>query len=416
MSLRAPSRGEIGWIAPLAATLAVQTTAAFLTRVVPTVAPALTRELDLPGGAVGYLSAVGTAGSIVFLVAGAPLMRRTGPIRALQIGLVAGAAGIALAALPVWPALVLASVLIGLGYAPSAPAGTDVLQRHAPARHRNLIFSIKQAGVPIGGVLAGLLLPPVAEAAGWRAALVLAMGLVVLTVALVQPLRAAIDVDADPTVRLGARAFLSLENLARPIAAVRASPALRRMALVGACLSVGQGCWSAFLVTYAVERLGMSLTGAGLLFAVMQGTGVAGRVLLGWASDRTGSGRLILAAVTVGSALTSAALALTDPTWSLSALVALAAVGGITVASWNGVQVAELASLAPRGGVSEASSGGTVLIFLGYVAGPAFFAALVQVTGRYDAGFWAVAAATLGALLGLRPRSPAGRTRPTGSS
>src|SRR5215204_2541778 len=75
------------------------------------------------------------------------------PIRALQIGLGLGGVGVALLALPFFAAPILASFLIGLGYGPSTPAGSDVLQRYAPARHRNLIFSIKQAGVPVGGVL-----------------------------------------------------------------------------------------------------------------------------------------------------------------------------------------------------------------------------------------------------------------------
>ena len=140
------------WIWPLAATLGIQTTSSFLLRLVPTVAPVLTASLGLPPESIGSISSMGTAGSILFLAIGHPLIRRFGPIRTLQIGLLLGGVGIA-SCTPSWQACAyMANVLLGLGYGPSAPAGSDILLRHSPAAHRTLIFSLKQAGVPLGGV------------------------------------------------------------------------------------------------------------------------------------------------------------------------------------------------------------------------------------------------------------------------
>ena len=68
----------------------------------------------------------------------------------------------------------LASALIGFSNAAANPAGAEVLQRFTPDARRNLVFSIKQAGVPLGGVIAGLAIPPLIEAFGWRTALVIA--------------------------------------------------------------------------------------------------------------------------------------------------------------------------------------------------------------------------------------------------
>jgi hypothetical protein len=88
----------------------------------------------------------------------------------------------------------------------------------------------------------------------------------------------------------------------------------------------------------------------------------------------------------------------------------LAAVGGVTVSSWNGVQIAEVARLAPPGLIADTTAGSTILIFLGYVVGPAAFAALVALTGRFDLAFHAVAFVTLAALVALfgvgRPPHP----------
>ena len=112
--------------------------------------------------------------------------------------------------------------------------------------------------------------------------------------------------------------------------------AFASVALVGACFAVGQGCWFAFLVTYLVTELRLSLTSAGLVFAVMQAAGVLGRILLGWVSDRLGSGLQTLRAVAVTSAATSLALALTSPGWPAWAIALLASIGGVTSRAGTG--------------------------------------------------------------------------------
>jgi MFS family permease len=398
---RAGAAPVVWWVWPLVATLIMQTTAAFLSRLVPTLAPALMDEFGWSEPTIGYVASLGTVGSILFLFAGAPLIRRAGPIRALEIGIGVGIIGLAALAMPFGVAVLFGSLLIGFGYGPSTPAGAEVLQRHAPARHRNVVFSIKQAGVPIGGVLAGLALPGIAEWGGWRAALVFAALISAATIALVEPLRERIDTERDRGLRLRLRLFLSVENLRRPLASLKGEPDLQRMAFVGACFAIGQGTWMTFLVTYLVARLGLTLPQAGFVFAVMQMTGIVGRLVLGWVSDRIGSGVLTLRVVAVASAATSVSLALTTPAWSLGALAVLAAIGGVTVSSWNGVQIAEVAGRSPPGHIADASAGATILIFLGYVIGPSAFALLVAATGRFDLAFHAVALVTAAALAAL---------------
>ena len=173
------------WLRPLIATMLVQVTSAFLSRLVPTIAPVLHEERGISEALIGYLAAFATVGSIAFLLAGGPMMRRYGPIRSLQLGMIASGLGIILIAAPTTAVLFVGMILVGLGYGPSAPAGTEVLQRYAPARHRNLIFSVKQAGVPIGGVLAGLILPAIVGALDWRFTLVFAALIVAASVAAV---------------------------------------------------------------------------------------------------------------------------------------------------------------------------------------------------------------------------------------
>jgi MFS family permease len=389
------------WAPALLAIVTVQTTCAFLTRIVPTLAPLLIAQLGFSESSIGYLSAANMLGSILFLILGAPFIRRLGPLRALQIGLVLGIVGLAVMAPPYFATTALASFLIGVAYAPSAPAGNEVLHRYAPAAHRTLIFSIKQAGVPIGGVLAGLALPPVAAHLGLSAALVFSALLTAGTIAMVQPMREATDALRDASARIDAASILSVENLRRPLAALWSRPALRSVALVGACFAVAQGVWLTFLVSMGVSKLGLDFAAAGVAFAVMQATGVFGRVALGWLADRLGSGRKTLRIVAATSALSSVALALASPAWSFGAILLLAGVAGVTVSSWNGVQMSEVARLAPKDAIAEASAGATIVIFLGYVVGPMMMSFVLLATHRYGVGLLIVAAVTLLALLGL---------------
>ena len=387
--------GPRSWLAPLGATFTLQTVNAYLYSVIPTLAPVLSASAGVSRSFVGWLAAISTLGSIAFMLLGTPLIRRYGAIRVLQAGTVLGGAGVLLFYAPGMLPILIGTVLMGLGYGPSTPAGSDVLQRFAPARHRGLVFSMRQAGVPLSGLAAGLVLPSLYTAGGWDAVVLSSIGIVAFSVMLVQPVRSRVDANRDAQEHVTLRRLLSPANLAVPLRAVRAVPGMPRIAFAGSCLAVGHGCWAAYLVTYLTDALGESLVDAGVVFAVMQGAGVGGRLLLGWISDRVGSGAAVMRGVALASAATSLVLVLAAPMLSPMQLWAFAALAGITVMSWNGVQVALVAARAPRDGIAACSSGATTLLFLGFVAGPAAFALLLDATHSYLVCFGATAAVTL---------------------
>lgn len=390
---RSPS-ASLQWVAPLVMTLAVQCICSFLSRLPPTVAPILTEERGIAPATIGYLAAVSVVGSMLFLVAGSPLMDRAGSARTLQIGLVLGAVGCGLAMVPTETALLLSVLLIGLGYGPSSPAGSDILQRYSPPRHRSLIFSIKQAGVPAGGILAGILLPPAVAWHGLEGGILISVALTLAVVVLIQPLRRRVDPEGGSLRGLRLSEFLAPDNLTKPIRSLRTTRGLTKLALCGLCLAVSQGAWLAFLVTILVAKVGLTLVEAGWLFAVMQVCAVGGRVLLGWIADRTRAGTTTLRVVAVVSAVTSLALAFVTPDWSMTALTALCGVAGLTVMSWNGVQIAEVARLSPAGQVRDVAAGATLVLFIGYVLGPAGCALLIELTGGFEVPMLAMAAVT----------------------
>jgi MFS family permease len=402
-----PLPGE-GWVGPVVMAVASQTAVALLTRVVPTLAPVLMAALAVGPSFIGALATATSIGSILFYLAGMPLIRRAGSIRTLQLGMIAAAlgTGLLMAASPL--VLVCGAVLIGIGYAPSTPAGSDLLQRLAPKQHRTLIFSIKQAGVPLGGMMAALMLPALV-AIDLRLAIAAAIALTLVVTLLMQPLRGQLDKDRDRAQPLDVRTFLSPGNLRAPIAVLSLSPQLPPVVFASFCLAASQGATFTFLVTFLVTEIGFDLAAAGVMFSIVQATSMFGRLLLGIVADRLGSAAGTLAVITLASALTTLAFALVTPAWSYAVVALLAAVCGITVASWNGLALAEVAAVVPLGRVAQATSGATLLIFLGYVVGPLGFSAVLAAAHSYALAFASLSVlSAIGALvLLIRRQEPA---------
>ncbi len=89
-----------------------------------------------------------------------------GPIRTSQAALVACVAGLGLVSVPQLGAAIAGALLLGVGYGPITPASSQMLARTTPPERYALVFSVKQTGVPLGGALAGLMVPVVLDAAG----------------------------------------------------------------------------------------------------------------------------------------------------------------------------------------------------------------------------------------------------------
>jgi MFS family permease len=365
--------------------LVLQTVTATMSRLVPVAAPAFTLEFGWDQSWVGYLSAASIVGALFMLTAGIGFMHRLGGVRALQLSLLIGASSLLLYLGPSIALALLASVCVGFGSGTANPAGSEVLQRFTPAAHRNLMFSVKQAGVPLGGMLGGLAIPPLIEAMGWRLAAVVVAFACIATVLLTWPFQSRID--PPPEQRVQRRLIsLRLTDILVPLRSLSRGDHLLRSSFVGAMLAVPQSGWITFSVTYLVVVLHQSLSTAGLVFAVMQASSMFGRVCLGWIADRaSGSKTLMIAAL--GSTVATVLLGLSTPAWPLWAFMLLSAFSGFVVSGWNGVQIAEIARRSPPELIGETAAGGVMFIFVANLVTPVAFAAFVAITGRYDLAF-----------------------------
>jgi MFS family permease len=394
------------WVSALGVTTLMQMTSSFLTSAMVVVGPTITQFAGVTPEHIGDLSAIGAFGTMLFLAGGGPFLTRFGPVRLLQLGALLAAAALGLALTGWWPALLAAALLIGVGYGPSPPAGSDILQRYSPSGRRSLIFSIKQAAVPLGGALVGLVVPPLAVLFGWRLGLATAALVATAMALLVQPLRETLDGDRERGGIALLTAFTSPAILTMPFRAIALAPSLPRLTFIGFALATAQGCLLGFYVTYLVADIGIRLTAAGVAFAVMQGTGVAGRIVVGWLADRIFSPMRMLIGLAAASTAAVLLVATTGTGWPWWAVLGSAGLTGVASTSWNGVYLAELARVAPLGKVGEVTAGATLLTFLGYVVGPVVFAAIVDHAASYRVAFVAAALLPASAVIVLRRAKP----------
>ena len=379
------------WLLALATTLGMQSVASFLDLSLPIIAPLLTAGAGLAPERIGNIASCNALGTVLFLLFGGPLLARLGPVRMLQFGTIAAVIGLAIAASGYWPVLVVAGTLMGMGYGPTPIAGNRILAATAPPRHRTLIFSLKQAGAPLGGAFAGLILAPSAVALGWFWALVLAMAIGLAACICLEPARTRLDIEREPNRDISLRTLFDPAKVAVPFLVLKGSPQL--LAITGLAISFAavQGSLFAFSVTYLVTDRGLPLANAGFVYAAMQFCGVFARIFLGWLADRTGRPALNLTVQAfIGAGLLAAySLLPIHPSLGLAAVTAGAT--GFACASWNGIFMAEVARLAPPDRVIEATSSSVLTTFLGYLCGPSIFSALVSWSG-YRTAFVAIAA------------------------
>lgn len=373
----------------LTATLTTQSLTTLCALALSAVAPKAAADLGVGPALVGYQVSLVYTGAVISSLVGSGFVHRLGATRTSQIALWLAAAGCLLSSLGNLPALAFGAFIIGLGYGGTNPAASHLLARVNSGRHMNLIFSIKQCGVPVGGMLAGLLIPPITLAIHWRAGLITCALLALAVSGGLMLCRAGWDGDRQRAARL----FLS------PMAGLRLiwqHHILRWLALCSFAFSAVQLSLISLLVTYLVTEVHLSLVTAGGLLAVAQVSGAAGRIGWGWLADRlrSGSKALILNGLLAAVAAVVTALITVDWPWLWIAVVV--AVFGFCAVGWNGVFIAVIARQAPRQSIGLATGATLSITFAGVIVGPSGFAALHDGLGlSYAHGYILMALITL---------------------
>lgn len=318
----------------LVAAMVAQVTATAVVSTPLLLIPYLHLDQGLSLVASGALAAAPTVGTLLTLVAWGAVVDRVGERVSLTSGLamlVAGAT-VALVGARADDVVVLAFgfVLCGVAAASSNSASGRLVVGWFPAHRRGLAMGIRQTGLPLGVGLAALVVPTLAEARGIAGTLVVCLVTAVVATVFVgasvvdppRPEQAGTDASANP---------------------YRGDRRLVRIHGASALLVIPQYVVWSFMLLWLIDRHGWTASAAGLLYAGTQVLGAAGRVAIGWWSDRIGDRLGPMRQVAAGVAVSMGALAILGD--SPLAIVFMVAAAVVTVAP-NGLAFTSVAEIA----------------------------------------------------------------------
>lgn len=386
-------------------------------------APVAAADFGTDASRVGVLVALIYVGVVPAGLACGLILDRIGDLRAVQlsgwlcalalvlaalagwIALYAGGPGIA-HSLPVAVLLVvlmfIAAVAHGMGYGMLNPLGSQILIRATPPEIISFIFSVKQSAVPIGQMLAGLIVPSLLLVVGWQV-VVLVVAVMVGLYCMAIPWM-GLDAPVHVAAPRPANWRIALASFLEPARTTWSTSAYREMALVGMLYGANQLCMLSFLVSYLNLEIGVSLVAAGTLFSMAQAGAMIGRLAWGFAADRWVTPRIQVGILGIVGGICGVITAGFSPGWPMAVIALVSLVYGATAVAWNGVFFAEIARRCPRDQVGRTTGGMQVYMSLGSGLGPLLFSGLVALTGSYAPGFavFALPALLMGVRLVLR--------------
>ncbi|MES5820346.1 MFS transporter [Streptomyces sp. RG80] len=351
----------------------------------------LQRELGLSTAQLGLLVSAAQFVPLVGLLVAGELLDRCD--ERWVVGAGAGVVAVALGAgalVPGYAGLLAVLLVVGAGYSTVQPGGSKSVASWFHASQRGFAMGVRQAGLPLGAAFASAVLPLVAGAFGWRAALVTG-GFVAL---------------------LGAVAFMTLYRRppgravlprARTPRGVRMrllrEPAMVRTMLAGAGLISVQCGVGILTVLYLHEVAHAGAGAAALVLVATQGTGVLGRIALAAWSDRVGVGRQRAVVVCMVAVVAGMAVLLTPA--GRSAAVACCAFLwlGFFGFGWYGPWVAQVTESAPPDRTGFALGLAMSVNQIAIVAVPPLLGLLKDLSGGFAPAWGLLIAMTLAALV-----------------
>jgi sugar phosphate permease len=338
---------------------------------IPVLAPALQNEYDLDLTQVGLAIAAANGGSIFTLLAWGLLADRVGERSVLGAGLAGCAGGLLVAAFaPFFAVLVLALALAGAaGASVNAASGRAVMSWFGRDQ-RGFALGIRQTALPIGGLLAALVLPPVAAAGGVRAGLtVLAAGCLAAAIAGASGLREAPHGEEE------------LKDIGHPMR----DPRMWRLSIGSGFVLAAQISILSFLILFLHQERGLSTAAAAGVFAVIQALGAVLRIVSGRWSDRVHARIAPLRRLALALAATLAAAAAVLLSAPLAILIPVFVAAGALSLSWNGLSFTAAAELAGRARAGAALGFQQTALAITSAAAPPAFAVVVE------SGSWSLA-------------------------
>jgi MFS family permease len=374
--------------AVLAAGTFVQTSQAAAYSGLAVIAPDLRDRYHLSLTQIGVLFGVSGVGALLTLLAWGLAADRIGERVTATVGLCGATAGLTAAAYaPDYGSLLVFLFLTAAFGASTNTATGRAVTSWFPRAERGFALGVRQTAIPLGGLSAAFVLPPIVDRWGSRGALIALAGFSI-----------AAAITAVATMVEGP--IDSVEDEADALRHPLRDRRIWRLASGSALLIVTQVAVPGFVVLFLESQRGFSHGEAGAVLGAMNAIGAAGRLGGGRLSDRIGSRVALIRLISLGTAgFVGAAAGLVSA--SSSVLVPALVVGGGLSMSWNALSVA--ATVEAVGPQRSGAALGLQQTFLqsAVVAAPLAFAPFVEATS-WRAGFAAAAAFALAGVIVLR--------------
>ncbi len=380
-------------IVVLGSTTSVQALVTMISLTVSVMAPTLARELNVSVGTIGLYASMSYIGAMIGSLLSGGFVLRYGAIRISQGIMITCSLGLLLCINGHWIWFLISAFICGLGYGPATPASSQLLSRHLPTRYLSLGFSIKQTGVPLGGILAGLIVPWLLIRNSWQDSMLVIAASVIMASLILQLCRKQFDIQLEPKANLFRGNFFSSLRL------VLSHPQLKLIAVATFFFSATQQCYIYFLVTFLESNIGWDNQKAGIALAILGASAVLGRVIWGAVADATGRSQLLIMVLAFAMATVTLLTGLITPEWSSISIFILCGVFGATGAAWNGIYLAEITRHVATEDVSRATGGGLFVTFFGVVVAPPIFGLIINLTNSFETAYIALGSATM--LIGL---------------
>jgi MFS family permease len=296
---------------------------------------------------------------------------------------------------------------VGIWYGTAQPGGSQVILTWFDKRERGLAMGIRQAGIPIGGSLAGALIPLISVHFGWQKAvyvqaiLSLASGLFFLVL------------YRDPPHKTQERKG-TLYSFREQLTEIMSNRSSFPLFLTGVMLVSLQMILVGHLMPYFIHQSHMSVVRAGQALSAALLFGMGGRVILPWICDRFWGSRYrsSLRVSLWASVLALAVTVLTPPGAPVWFVMFLCAWLGFFGFGWFSSFLLAVTEQAPAGAEGLTVSFALTLNQIAIVLAPVLFGIVVD-WRSYTAAwvFLLILLMIAGVLLNRRPSENGGSRR-----
>jgi MFS family permease len=268
--------------------------------------------------------------------------------------------------------------MVGIFYSTAQPGGSKVIMKWFPKKLRGLAMGIRQAGIPIGGAMAGAIIPVVSIKYGWPSAIYVLSSLCIIGGLLFFIFYKEPSLHEAPSL-----AEQQVKSFRKQLQEIMKNKALYPVFFTGICMVSLQMVIVGHLTIFLTNSESLSPTLAGQIFSVSLFLGMLGRIILALISDYFYKGNrrkplLFSVLAAFASVLIFTMNIHTLPLWSLFLLSGWLGFFGI---GWYSLFIVEVAEKSSEDSVGVTVSFALTLNQFAIISAPPIFGFIVDLKG-----------------------------------